>query len=54
MKEKWAKRRKNSSRIWDRGTAEGAGFREAREKKTTTQKDTHLSLETRSETQKVS
>jgi len=54
MKEKWAKRRKNSSRIRDRGTAKGAGFREARGKKKTTQKDTHLSLETRSETQKVS
>lgn len=54
MKEKWAKRRKNSSRIRDRGTAEGAGFREARGKKKKTQKDTHLSLETRSETQKVS
>lgn len=33
MKEKWAKRRKNSSRIRDRGTAKGAGFREARGKK---------------------
>lgn len=44
MKEKWAKRRKNSSRIRDRGTAKGAGFREARGKKKKQHRRTLISL----------